>query len=57
MGWSLAGKSLGKFTLRPFETVKLLMVKQHQYLSDIIEDLYWKKETYSDTYCRKQVAQ
>lgn len=38
-----------------FNPVAHFTLKENQYLSDIIQDLYWKKETYMERYCSKEV--
>lgn len=37
-----------------YNPVSHFVLKENQYLSDIIEDLYWKKETYSSSYVKKE---
>ena len=37
-----------------FNPVAHFILKENQYLSDIIQDLYWKKETYTERYCCKE---
>lgn len=32
--------------------VSFFLLKENQYISDIINELYWKKETYSSDYCK-----
>lgn len=36
-----------------FNPVAHFTLKENQYLSDIIQDLYWKKETYTERYCSR----
>lgn len=36
-----------------YKPSSFFLLKENQYLSDIIEDLYWKKETYGDLYCKR----
>ena len=38
--------------LEKYKPVSFFLLKADEYLSDIITDLYWKKETYTEKYCR-----
>lgn len=37
-----------------YNPVSFFLLKENQYISDVIEDLYWKKETYTEHYCHKK---
>ena len=41
--------------LTQFDPVSFFLLKENQYLSDIMEDLYWKKETVSEYNATKEV--
>lgn len=36
-----------------YNPISFFLLNGSQYISDIIEDLYWKKETYPEQYCCK----
>lgn len=38
--------------LNKYKPVSFFLLDQNQYISDIIRDLYCKKETYADSYCK-----
>ena len=41
--------------LTKYEPVATFLLNENQYLSDVIEDLYWKKEKYTDSYCFSKI--